>query len=160
MPFVGYDENHHLYEYLHPGVYLANLGHDKKQSRVFCWPSWRVFVRETGLVEADRESNYLVRFDAKSQPHEQIHDPVKFFGYFGANPYEWPHVKPLYILNLHFWKVRWGYMETHDVLISNPDEPEIKAWLKTCAQAVQDTWMPFLPQPVELSPETQQTNTV
>ena len=118
----------HLWEYDHPyycneGNYYSNDCHD-------VFESWAEFV-ESGMFDADRDLNYLFRWDWKAWHPEY--------------PEDFPEGERPHVLLLFFVLQRKAILRSQEVVVSEADEPAVRAWLAECAKTTQALWEPLLP---------------
>ncbi|MCY0916994.1 hypothetical protein OS965_02235 [Streptomyces sp. H27-G5] len=95
--------------------YYCERGNYFKAGQHARWTSWQEFRDETLFVTGDRDMNLLFRWDWSDG-----------------------------VLSLFFMLQRKSYHVSHDVAVTREDEPEIRAWLTECAEALRATWEPIL----------------
>ncbi|MGW7435679.1 hypothetical protein [Streptomyces sp. NPDC054849] len=111
-----------LWEIDHP--YYCNEGNYFKGGQHTTWLSWENFRKETVYVTGDRDLNLLFRWDWRKPG---------FCDWDGEE----------YLL-LFFVIQRKGFNCSHQVKVTEADEPAIRAWLAECAQTMRALWEPLL----------------
>lgn len=119
------DQPAHLWEIDHP--YYAAEGNYFKEGQHTRWNSWESFRDETAFVSGDRDLNLLYRWDWRKPGHHDWDGPET--------------------LLLFFVIQRKGFNCSHEVTVTEADEPAIRAWLEECAQTIRAIW-----EPVSLTP--------
>lgn len=112
----------HLWEIDHP--YYCAEGNYFKRGQHALWSSWKDFKGETFYVTGDRDQNLLFRWDWRKPG---------FCDWDGEE----------YLL-LFFVLQRKGFNCSHQITVTEADEPAIRAWLAECAQTMRATWEPLL----------------
>ena len=116
----------HLWEVDHP--YYCQEGNYFKPGQHTHFASWAEFTEETLFVTADRDQNFLIRWDWRKP------------GF-----HEWEGQE--YLL-LFFVLQRKAILCSVEMPVSEADEPAVRCFLTECAQTMRATWEPLLNQVV------------
>lgn len=106
-----------LWEIDHP--YYCAEGNFFKADQHRSWDSWEQFTEETVFVTGDRDLNLLFRWD-------------------------WKRSGNRHTLLLFFVIQRKGFNCSHDIAVTEADEPAVRAFLEDCARTIRAVWEPFL----------------
>lgn len=115
------DTTVHLWEREHP--YYCQEGNYFKTGEHTLFGSWAEFA-ETLFVTADRDQNFLIRWDWRKPG---FHD--------------WDGEE--YLL-LHFVFQRKAWLCSVEMPVTEADEPAVRKFLEECAQTMRATWQPLL----------------
>jgi hypothetical protein len=116
----------HLWEVDHP--YYCQEGNYFKTRQHTRFQSWTYFVENTAFVTADRDQNFLIRWDWRKP---------------GFHDWDGPE----YLL-LFFVLQRKAILCSVEMPVTEEDEPTVRAFLTECAQTMRATWEPLLRQEV------------
>ncbi|WP_157849397.1 hypothetical protein [Streptomyces violaceorubidus] len=108
----------HLWDYDHP-YYCAESNYFQNGQHAR-WDSWQHFAEETLFVTGDRELNLLFRWD-------------------------WQRSGNRHTLLLFFVIQRKGLNCSHEIEVTEADEPAVRRFLEECGQTLRETWEPMLP---------------
>jgi hypothetical protein len=111
-----------LWEIDHP--YYCEEGNRFQTGQHTAFDSWTEFCEETLFVTADRDQNFLIRWDWRKP------------GF-----HEWDGEE--YLL-LFFVLQRKAWLLSVEMPVTEADEPAIRTFLTECAQTMSDTWAPLL----------------
>lgn len=121
------DQQTHLWEIDHS--YYCQEGNYFKAGQHTQFSSWNDFAEETLFVRADRDQNFLIRWDWRKPGH-----------------HEWDGSE--YLL-LFFVLQRKAILCSVEMPVTEADEPAVRRFLEDCAQTMQATWAPLLqPAPI------------
>lgn len=118
----------HLWEVDHP--YYCAEGNYFKTGQHTVFASWKDFLDETVFVSADRDQNFLIRWDWQTDrtPGEPL---VR--GIDGDDR-----------LLLFFVLQRKAILCSVEIVVTEADEPVVRKFLIECAETMRATWEPLL----------------
>ena len=121
----------HLWEVDHP--YYCQEGNYFKTGQHTTFASWAHFVEDTVFVTADRDQNFLIRWDWHTDrtPGEPL---VR--GIDGDDR-----------LLLFFVLQRKAWLCSVEITVTEADEPAVRKFLAECAETMRATWEPLLDLP-------------
>lgn len=119
--------NIQLWDIDHP--YYCSEGNYFKAGQHTTWTSWKDFAEDTGFVTGDRDLNLLFRWDWRKPGHHDWEGPEQ--------------------LLLFFVIQRKGFNCSHEIAVTEADEPAVRAFLEDCANTLRATWEPIFDRPTD-----------